>query len=140
MGSLRTCELHLHRRKKENGSWVVFEAKNIEEEVDDEESETDERMAMLTKQFKKFLRKNRKWRNKNFQPQQKKFFNNSRANTFTSIERTQYCIQCNECEGYGHIASKCATEKVSYKEGHEYHLEWRRWKRIEFWRGGQKCW
>lgn len=104
-----TFDLHLHRRKKEKRYWVAFKVKNTEEEVEDEESETDEHMAMNTKHFKKFLKNNQKGRNTKLQSQQKKFFNNSMLNSSSSMEMTQNHIQCREREGYGHIASDCSN-------------------------------
>lgn len=55
-----TYELHLYRRKKENGYGVSPKAKYVEEHVKDEKSETDEHMTMLTKHFKECLKNNKK--------------------------------------------------------------------------------
>ncbi|KAL2526707.1 Uncharacterized protein Adt_11761 [Abeliophyllum distichum] len=110
VGSLMTYELHLQRRKKEKGSSIAFKIKNHEDKVDCEESETNENMAMLTKQFKKFLKRNQKGKNLNTSLQQKKrFLINTKQNPTTPMNRSDNRIQCHECEGFGHIASDCAN-------------------------------
>ena len=76
-----TYELHLQRRKKEKGSSIAFKINNHEDKVECEESETNENMAMLTKQFKKFLKGNQKGKHSNTSLQQKKrFLTNTKQN------------------------------------------------------------
>lgn len=68
VGSLLTYELHLHKRKMEKGLGTVFKAKKVEIEEEDYKNVNDKQMAMLNKQFKKFLKENKKGRNSRPQP------------------------------------------------------------------------
>lgn len=74
-------------------------------------------MAMLTKQFKKFLKGNMKRRNLKTQPPQKKNFSgNFRQNPTLSIEKNEKWDQCHECKGFSHIAAECANTLKSSRD------------------------
>ncbi|KAL2461743.1 Uncharacterized protein Adt_45163 [Abeliophyllum distichum] len=125
MVSLMTYELHLQRRKKEKRSSIAFKIKNHEDEVDCEESETNENMAMLIKQFKNFLKRNQKGKNLNTSPQQKKRFPiNTKQNPTTSMNRSDNRIQCHECEGFGLIASECTNTLKKYHTKKAMNITW----------------
>ena len=105
MGSLRTFELNQEIKKKgktassnEKSKGIAFSVSEKEKVVSD--NEDDDELALLTRNFQKFIKKvgNKKNTfNQKGNPSLKPFVPNKKG------------IQCRECEGYGHIQSECAN-------------------------------
>ena len=114
MGSLRTFELNQEIKKKgkavsshEKSKGIAFNVSDKEKEISDNEDDDD--LALLTRNFQKFIKKvgNKKSFSKN--PKE-----NFSSKPFVSNKKG---IQCRECEGYGHIQSECANTLKKNKKG-----------------------
>ncbi|MQL69263.1 hypothetical protein Taro_001541 [Colocasia esculenta] len=123
IGSLMTYELNVKRKETEENprkslalkaSRKISSAskKKISQENNEfessSESENDE-MAMLTRQFKKFL-KNKRRGTSNSKPFQKKDF----ANKFDSTKKSE--IVCYECKKQGHMRGECPELRKKLKK------------------------
>ncbi|KAL2498180.1 Uncharacterized protein Adt_23730 [Abeliophyllum distichum] len=110
VGSLMTCELNLNTRKKEKATGI---ASWVEEEKDEcDESNSDIDIALVTKQFDKFLKRSQNLKStKNQRSLRNKYSKQNRQNQSNLPRITENRIQCYTCEGYGHIASECANNQ-----------------------------
>ncbi|MQM04389.1 hypothetical protein Taro_037185 [Colocasia esculenta] len=123
IGSLMTYELNVKRKETDENprKSLALKAsrksssaskKEISQESDvtesSSESENDE-MAMLTRQFKKFLKYKRRGKG-NSKPFQKKDF----ANKFDSNKKSE--IVCYECKKQGHMTGECPELKKKLKK------------------------
>lgn len=109
VGNLQTFEVNHCSDKKSKGIALMSSKENH-----DDESENDfdnvELEALFVKKFKKYLNINKKNLNKEFS--KNKSFNKSKfvpKIDKTSSKNTNKPIQCFECQGFGHPASKCAN-------------------------------
>ena len=101
MGSLHAFEMTSKQRKGEK----YIALKTVHKEEDSNEENNDNELALLTKNFKEFLKKVRK-SSKSI---------SSFANTFRGKNSSKHLdfsnnkkmIQCKECEGLGHIQFEC---------------------------------
>ncbi|XP_024196528.1 uncharacterized protein LOC112199798 [Rosa chinensis] len=102
IGNLKTYELRLKPEKKSKG--VAFKAVKGKEEEDESFD-----LALLTKEFKKFLRN--KSSSQNFNAAKKNVINkdNNIKGSFRSNKSGK--IKCYECGGYGHISTDCGNRK-----------------------------
>ena len=112
MGSLHAFEMTLKQRKKEKSTAL----KMVHEEEFSSEEDDDDELALLTKNFKKFLKKvgkpskssssfPRATKSKNpLVPKRFDFSNNKKG------------IQCRECEGFSHIQFECANTRKKKNE------------------------
>ncbi|XP_024200083.1 uncharacterized protein LOC112203330 [Rosa chinensis] len=107
IGNLKTYEMRLKPEKKNKG--VAFKA------VKGEEEETVD-LALLTKEFKKFLKNKNSSRNPN--PSKKNSYNGSSSSDYNSKNgKTNFKgthsgkTKCYECGGYGHISTDCGNRK-----------------------------
>ena len=102
MGSLRTFELNQQIRQKgktkeiKEKSIALKSSKEKKESSDDEDDE----MALLTKNFQKYIKK---------LGNKKAISKNPKGNFSKPFETNKKGIQCRECEGFGHIQSECAN-------------------------------
>ena len=103
MGSLRAFEMTLKQRKREKS--IVL--KIVHKEEDSSEEDIDDEFALLTMNFKKFLKKVGKSSKSSSSFPNTFKGKNSSENSYFSINKKR--IQCGEYEGYGHIQSECAN-------------------------------
>ena len=109
-------------RKKEN---IAFQAEE-KGSADEGKSSDDESLVLLTKNFNKFLKRmNRKnisqslGRSNNFQQ-------NKKPMSIVENKKQSKGIQCRECEGFGHIQSKCVNNlEIKRKISQDYLKWWR---------------
>ena len=79
----------------------------MHEEEDSSEEDNEDELSLLTKNFKKFLKKVGKSSKSGLSfPNTFKGKNSSKNSDFTNNKKR---IQCRKCEGYGHIQSECAN-------------------------------
>ena len=104
MGSLQTFELNQQIRQKEKPSApkeksVALKSSKIK---DSEEDDGDDELALLTKNFQKYMKKIGNKRSS---------FKSSKGNQFSRPfeNNNKKGVQCRECEGFGHIQSECAN-------------------------------
>ncbi|XP_024155806.1 uncharacterized protein LOC112163777 [Rosa chinensis] len=110
IGNLKTYEMRLKPEKKNKG--VVFKAvKGVEEE----EETLD--LALLTKEFKKFLKSKNSSRNLNA-PRKNSYGGSSSSGDYNSKSgkgsfkgNLSGKPKCYECGGYGHISTDCGNRK-----------------------------
>ncbi|XP_062118771.1 uncharacterized protein LOC133832443 [Humulus lupulus] len=91
----------------------VLHLKLMKKDVSDDEK--DDEMALLTRNFQKFMKK---VGNKN------NFSKAPKGNTSSKpfVSNNKKGIQCRECDGYGHIQSKCANTLKKNKKG--FNVTW----------------
>lgn len=114
MGSLRTFELNQEIKKKgkavssnEKSKGIAFNVSDKKKEISD--NEDDDELALLTRNFQKFIKKVGNKRN---------VFKNQKENSsLKPFVPNKKGIQCRECEGYGHIQSRCANTLKKNKKG-----------------------
>ncbi|KAI3458659.1 hypothetical protein Pfo_015322 [Paulownia fortunei] len=109
MGFLQTFELNLNHNRRDKGKNVAFQTevpKSTSEPVDDDD--ISESVALLTKNFEKFLRK---MNTKPYKPKPSKPSNLQKAKIIfnSSDDQKGRRIQYRECEGFGHIQVECAN-------------------------------
>ncbi|XP_062103502.1 uncharacterized protein LOC133814575 [Humulus lupulus] len=126
IGSLQNYELTLKRWNKgkkvkdketeKNGGSLAFVLK----ETRDQEGEMfdtliEEKVALLTRNYAKFLRKN--MRKNTFNKKENIFKKNFPTNKKTSEiqDKNNRGIQCRECDGFGHIQAECANTQKKKK-------------------------
>ena len=87
----------------------------MHEEEDSSEEDNDDELTLLTKNFKKFLKKvGKSSKSSSSFPNTFKGKNSSKNPDFTNNDKKK--IQCRECEGFEHIQSKCVnTQKKKSK-------------------------
>ncbi|XP_061998851.1 uncharacterized protein LOC133716132 [Rosa rugosa] len=108
IGNLKTYELRLKPEKKPKG--VAFKAVKVTEEEDEPLD-----LALLTKEFKKFLRN--KSSSRNFNAPRKNFVssgsseNNAKSGKGNFKGNNYGKMKCYECGGYGHISTDCGNRK-----------------------------
>ncbi|XP_024200625.1 uncharacterized protein LOC112203962 [Rosa chinensis] len=102
IGNLKTYELRLKLEKKSKG--VAFKAVKGKEEEDELLD-----LALLTKEFKKFLRN--KSSSQSFNAPKKNFVNNDNNVKGNFGANKSGKIKCYECGGYGHISTDCGNRK-----------------------------
>ncbi|XP_061993684.1 uncharacterized protein LOC133711595 [Rosa rugosa] len=102
IGNLKTYELRIKPEKKSKG--VAFKAVK---ETEEEDKSLD--LALLTKEFKKFLRN--KSSSQNFNAPKKNFVNNDNNIKGNFRANKPGKIKCYECGGYGHISTDCGNKK-----------------------------
>ncbi|XP_024177999.1 uncharacterized protein LOC112183918 [Rosa chinensis] len=108
IGNLKTYELRLKLEKKSKG--MAFKAAKGTEEEDESLD-----LALLTKEFKKFLRN--KSSSRNFNAPKKNFVssasndNNVKSGKGNFKGSNSGKIKCYECGGYGHISTDCGNRK-----------------------------
>ncbi|XP_061999414.1 uncharacterized protein LOC133716772 [Rosa rugosa] len=102
IGNLKTYELRLKPEKKSKG--VAFKAVKGKEEEDEPLD-----LALLTKEFNKFLRN--KSSSQNFNAPKKNFVNNDNNVKGNFRANKSGKIKCYECGGYGHISTDCGNRK-----------------------------
>ncbi|XP_062099439.1 uncharacterized protein LOC133805313 isoform X2 [Humulus lupulus] len=105
MGSLRTFELNQNIRHQEKPIDVNDKSialKSSKEKMESSDEEDDDEMILLSKNFKKFMRKI---------GNKKNMFKSSKGNNFSKpfVSTNKKGIQCRECECFGHIQSECAN-------------------------------
>ena len=109
MGSLRAFEMTLKQRKKKKEKSIAL--KTIHEEEDSSEEDDEDELTLLTKNFKRFLKKVGK-SSKSSPPFPKTFKakNPSSPKNF-DFSSNKKRIQCKECESFRHIQSECANTR-----------------------------
>ncbi|XP_062094317.1 uncharacterized protein LOC133800375 [Humulus lupulus] len=104
MGSLRTFELNQQIRQK--GKPNALKEKSValksSKKKDSDENDGEDEMALLTKNFQKYIKKI---------GNKKPTFKSSKGNHFSKHfdNSNKRGIQWRECEGFGHIQSECAN-------------------------------
>ncbi|XP_062104227.1 uncharacterized protein LOC133815396 [Humulus lupulus] len=126
IGSLQNYELTLKRWNKgkkvkdketeKTGGSLAF----VLQETRDQEGEmfhslTEEKVALLTRNYAKFLRKN--MRKNTFNNKENIFKKSFPTNQKTSQiqDKKNRGIQCRECDGFGHIQAECANTQKKKK-------------------------
>ncbi|MQL90267.1 hypothetical protein Taro_022854 [Colocasia esculenta] len=131
IGSLMTYEINLKRKETEVNprKSITLKASNkssssskkeAQKESDESESSSDsenDEMAMLTRQFKKFLKFKKKGSG-NFKTFQKKDF----SNKFDSNKKSDMIV-CYECKKPGHMRGECPELKKRLKKGQVHFQE-----------------
>ncbi|XP_024196068.1 uncharacterized protein LOC112199259 [Rosa chinensis] len=104
IGNLKTYELRLKPEKKSKG--VAFKAVKGTEEEDEPLD-----LALLTKEFKNFLRN--KSSSRNFNTPKKNFVSSGSSdnNAKSGKGNNSGKIKCYECGGHGHISTDCGNRK-----------------------------
>ncbi|XP_061993453.1 uncharacterized protein LOC133711335 [Rosa rugosa] len=108
IGNLKTYELRLKPEKKSTG--VAFKAVKVTEEEDEPMD-----LALLTKEFKKFLKSKTSSRNSN--AHRKNSFNSGSSDNNAKSGKGNFKgnnygkTKCYECGGYGHISTDCGNMK-----------------------------
>ncbi|XP_024200303.1 uncharacterized protein LOC112203592 [Rosa chinensis] len=102
IGNLKTYELRLKPEKKSKG--VAFKAVKGKEEEDESLD-----LALLTKEFKKFLRN--KSSSQSLNVPKKNFVNNDNNVRGNFRANKSGKVKCYECGGYGHISTDCGNRK-----------------------------
>ena len=117
MGSLRTFELNQQIKQKDKPKSIADKGKSIALKVADNEnsdSECDDEIALLTKNFQKYMKK---------MGNKKNISKGSKGNTFIKPSvSNKKGIQCRECEGFGHIQSECANTLKKNKKS--FNVTW----------------
>ena len=110
MGSLCAFEMTLKQRKREKSIAV----KTVHEEKDYSENDNDDELALLTKNFKKFMKKiGKSCKSGSLFPNAFKGKNSFKNSNFIDNKKR---IQCMKCEGFGHVQSECVnTQKKKNK-------------------------
>ena len=81
----------------------------LQEEKDSNEEDNDDELALLTKNFKKFLKKvSNSSKSSSLFSKTFKGKNSSKTSDFSNNKKM---IQFRECEGYGHIQYECANAR-----------------------------
>ncbi|KAK2428670.1 gag-protease polyprotein [Trifolium repens] len=123
VGSLQTFEIVLNDRGDKKNKSIAF-VTNTEDDVaesDDEEGDSiTDAIAMLGRQFNKVLKRVDRRNRQN--GQSIRFDINKQPNNFKKNKPAEKSsqskgVQCHECEGYGHIRSKCGTYQKRQKKG-----------------------
>ena len=83
--------------------------KTVHKEEYSNEEDDDDELALLTKNFKKFLKKVDK--SSKFGSSFPKMFKGKNSSKKSYCSNKKKRIQCRECEGYGHIQSECANTR-----------------------------
>ena len=97
--------MSLKQRKKEKS----IALKTMDEEEDSSEEDNDEELVLLTKNFKKFLKKvGKSSKSSSSFPNTFKGQNSSKNLDFTNNMKR---VQCRECESFRHIQSKYANTR-----------------------------
>ncbi|XP_062028596.1 uncharacterized protein LOC133744517 [Rosa rugosa] len=111
IGNLKTYEMRLKPEKKNKG--VAFKAVK---EIEEEEGSLD--LALLTKEFKKFLKSKNSSKNANA-PRRNNYTGNGSNNDYNgksgrgSFKGNQSGKpKCYECGGFGHISTDCGNRKL----------------------------
>ena len=105
MDSLRAFEMTLKQRKKKKS----IALKTVQEDEDSSEEDNDDERALITKNFKKFLKKVGKSSMSSLLFSNTfKGINSAKNSDFSNNKKR---IQCTKCEGYGHIQSECANAR-----------------------------
>ena len=106
MGSLQTFELNLKMNKKEKS--IALQAEKHESfnkgTVSDDES-----MVLLTQSFNRYLKRMNKKKISQGSGKINQFQRNKKIKNPVENKKSRKGIQCRECEGFGHIQSKCAN-------------------------------
>ncbi|CAL9004930.1 unnamed protein product, partial [Prunus brigantina] len=111
IGSFRTYEMEMNMNLPKKDKNIALKS------VREEESSsslgnlvTEDEMALLTKQFRKFLRFRKPGGNRNDIQSNSGFDKNKNAAGFDSREKKpRGSVKCYECGGIGHIAPECAN-------------------------------
>ncbi|XP_062088723.1 uncharacterized protein LOC133795284 [Humulus lupulus] len=127
IGSLQNYELTLKRwskgkkgkdkeTKKTGGSLAFVLKETCDQERETFDTLTEEKVALLTRNYAKFLRKN--MRKNSFNNKENIFKKNFSTNQKTSQtqDNKNRGIQCRECDGYGHIQAECANTQKRKKK------------------------
>ena len=95
----------LKQRKREKS----IALKTMHEEKDSSEEDNDDELALLTKNFKKFLKKvDKSSKSGSSFPNTFRGKSSSKNSYFLNNKKR---IQCKECEGLGHLQSECAKTR-----------------------------
>ncbi|XP_062093820.1 uncharacterized protein LOC133799844 [Humulus lupulus] len=117
IGSLQNYELTIKRWSKEKKEKRVSSGVALSHQVDENlfvgdslENLDEEKVALLTKNYAKFLRNNMKKGSNDFKGENsRKPPNFPRKTTHMGEKRNPKGIQCRECEGFRHIQAECAN-------------------------------
>jgi len=123
IGSLQNFELVVDNRTKKKGKGIALTSNTaadeaLEESVEDEN--LSENLVMLGRQFNRILKQvNRrsKGNGQNIRFNTDKQQSNPRNDRIDEKNSRYKGVQCHECEGYGHIGTKCATFLKKQKKG-----------------------
>ncbi|WJX28187.1 beta-glucosidase [Trifolium repens] len=113
VGSLQTFEMNFSDKIEKKGKNIAFTSNTDNVEVDEEDLSKD--IVLLGRQFNKILKSVDRRPRKNVQHIQPDF--SKQGNTSAKTETDDKGVQCNECEGYGHIRSECTTYLKKQKKG-----------------------
>ncbi|XP_062103129.1 uncharacterized protein LOC133814150 [Humulus lupulus] len=127
IGSLQNYELTLKRwskgkkgkdkeTEKTGGSLAFVLKETCDQQGETFDTLTEEKVALLTRNYAKFLRKN--MRKNSFNNKENIFKKNFSTNQKTSQtqDNKNRGIQCRECDGYGHIQAECANTQKRKKK------------------------
>lgn len=123
VGNLQTFEANHYSDKKSKGIALMSSKDNADDESDND-SDDAELEALFVKKFKKYLNKNKKNLKREFS--KNKILNKLKIgskNEKTSSKNTNKPIQCFECQGFGHPASKCANQ-LERNKGKTLNVSW----------------
>ncbi|XP_021830170.1 uncharacterized protein LOC110770354 [Prunus avium] len=120
IGSIQTYEMkHLAPKKSKS---VAFKVVNEEDDGHSDEDCSDEELTVLTRRFMNFL-KNQDSRSRDSKGinSKNRFVNytdgGSKFRRSNERKNPREKVKCFECEGYGHISSKCANTLKKQKDG-----------------------
>ncbi|XP_062103421.1 uncharacterized protein LOC133814482 [Humulus lupulus] len=112
IGSLQNYEMTLKRwgKEKDKGSnSLAFVHKEEVEKGDMLDGLTEDKVAFLTKNYAKFLKRNMRRGNLGGKENGPKKIMPFNQRSVTSQERKNREIRCRECDGFGHIQAECAN-------------------------------
>jgi hypothetical protein len=115
VGSLQTFEKNFSDKVDKKGKNIAFASNTESEKVDDDPSEDlSEDIVLLGRQFNKILKRVDRRPRRNVQHIQQNTSAKTKADDKTNQDK---CVQCYECEGYGHIRTECANYLKKQKKG-----------------------
>jgi len=115
IGSLHNLELVVDNRIEKKGKGISFTANTADDEALEESVEDDnlsENLVMLGRQFNRILKqisRRSKGNGQNIRFNTNKQQSNPRYDRTDEKNSRYKGVQCQECEGYGHIRTECAT-------------------------------
>ncbi|GAU45662.1 hypothetical protein TSUD_293710 [Trifolium subterraneum] len=115
IGSLQTYESSVNERIEKKNKSIAFVSNVEDEDLESDIESTDsvsEAIAFLGRQFNKVLKRmDRRPRQnaRHLATNMSRSIGNSRKTKIDEKPAQSKGIQCHECEGYGHIRTKCAT-------------------------------
>jgi hypothetical protein len=115
IGSLQNFEITVNNKTDKKGKGIVFTSNIDSDETQgnyEDDEELSESLALLGRQFKKIFKRFDRRSRPNGQNIRPNIYNQpSKEKMARSDEMNSHYkgVQCHECEGYGHIRTKCAT-------------------------------